>query len=72
MSRRFRALKLWFVIRNYGVEGLQHYIREHCRLAKRFEALVRADERFEVCNIVRVSILKTFKIKSQIDIDLIF
>ena len=28
LSRRFRALKLWFVIRNYGVEGLQSYIRE--------------------------------------------
>lgn len=54
MSRRFRALKLWFVIRNYGVAGLQNYIREHCRLAKRFESLVKADDRFEVCNIVRV------------------
>ncbi|XP_013784595.1 tyrosine decarboxylase-like, partial [Limulus polyphemus] len=28
LSRRFRALKLWFVIRNYGIEGLQKYIRE--------------------------------------------
>ena len=28
LSRRFRALKLWFVIRSYGVEGLQKYIRE--------------------------------------------
>lgn len=28
LSRRFRSLKLWFVIRMYGVEGLQNYIRE--------------------------------------------
>ena len=54
MSRRFRSLKLWFVIRNYGVEGLQAYVREHCRLAKCFEALVRTDKRFEICNNVRV------------------
>jgi aromatic-L-amino-acid decarboxylase len=48
LSRRFRALKLWFVIRTYGVEGLQNYIREHCRLAKLFEGLVKSDARFEV------------------------
>ena len=29
LGRRFRALKLWFVIRHYGVEGLQHHIRQH-------------------------------------------
>jgi len=29
LGRRFRALKLWFVIRHYGIEGLQHHIREH-------------------------------------------
>ena len=63
LSRRFRALKLWFVIRNYGVNGLQNYIREHCRLAKRFEALVKTDERFEVCNIVRMGLV-CFRVKS--------
>ena len=57
LSRRFRALKLWFVIRNYGVRGLQGYIREHCRLAKEFEALVRSDDRFQVCNNVRVGLV---------------
>jgi glutamate/tyrosine decarboxylase-like PLP-dependent enzyme len=55
LSRRFRSLKLWFVIRNYGISGLQNYIRHHIRLAKRFEALVRKDKRFEVCNEVKVS-----------------
>lgn len=54
LSRRFRSLKLWFVLRSYGIEGLQNYIRQHCRLAKRFEALVRKDNRFEVVNDVKV------------------
>lgn len=57
LSRRFRSLKLWFVIRNYGVEGLQAYVREHCRLAKCFEVLVRTDKRFEICNNVRVGLV---------------
>ncbi|CAJ0606705.1 unnamed protein product [Cylicocyclus nassatus] len=48
LSRRFRSLKLWFVIRCYGVEGLQKYIREHVRLAKKMEALLRADQTFEI------------------------
>ncbi|XP_074654219.1 aromatic-L-amino-acid decarboxylase-like [Tubulanus polymorphus] len=64
LSRRFRALKLWFVIRNYGVEGLQNYIREHCRLAKRFEALVRTDKRFEVIGKVTMGLV-CFRIKGS-------
>ncbi|XP_068621960.1 aromatic-L-amino-acid decarboxylase [Battus philenor] len=48
LSRRFRALKLWFVLRNYGVIGLQKHIRESVRLAQKFEALVLADQRFEI------------------------
>jgi len=48
LGRRFRALKLWFVIRHYGVEGLQHHIRRHVELAQQFAAWVRADERFEL------------------------
>lgn len=48
LSKRFRALKLWFVIRNYGIIGLQKHIREGVRLAQKFEALVLADPRFEI------------------------
>ncbi|RME74935.1 MAG: aminotransferase class V-fold PLP-dependent enzyme [Chloroflexi bacterium] len=48
LGRRFRALKLWFVIRHYGVEGLRHHIRQHVDLARRFAAWVRASDRFEL------------------------
>jgi aromatic-L-amino-acid decarboxylase len=48
LGRRFRALKLWFVIRHYGVEGLQYHIRRHVELAQQFAAWVEEDERFEL------------------------
>ena len=48
LGRRFRALKLWFVLRYYGIEGLQFHIREHVRLAQEFAAWVRDDKRFEL------------------------
>ena len=57
LSRRFRSLKLWFVIRSYGVAGLQEYIRNHCQLAKSFEARVREDPRFRVMNSVKVGLV---------------
>lgn len=43
-----------FVLRNYGISGLQNYIRHHIELAKRFEQLVNKDKRFEICNEVKV------------------
>ena len=36
LGRRFRALKLWFVLRYFGSDGIRDRIREHCRLASRF------------------------------------
>lgn len=57
LSRRFRALKLWFVFRSYGIAGLQAYIRNHASLAKKFEMLVRKDERFEVRNDVYLGLV---------------
>jgi aromatic-L-amino-acid decarboxylase len=48
LGRRFRALKLWFVLRWYGAEGLREHIRGHVALAQRFAARVDADERFDV------------------------
>ncbi|XP_075868600.1 aromatic-L-amino-acid decarboxylase [Nelusetta ayraudi] len=49
LGRRFRSLKLWFVLRMYGLNGLQAHIRKQVGLAKEFESLVRADSRFEIC-----------------------
>ena len=48
LGRRFRALKLWFVLRHYGAEGLQAHLREHLRLGGLFEQWVREDGRFEL------------------------
>jgi aromatic-L-amino-acid/L-tryptophan decarboxylase len=48
LGRRFRSLKLWFVIRHYGVEGLQHHVRQHVALAQQFAQWVREDDRFEL------------------------
>ena len=48
LGRRFRALKLWFVVRHYGVEGLRYHVRRHIELAQRFRSWVEADERFEL------------------------
>jgi aromatic-L-amino-acid decarboxylase len=47
LGRRFRALKLWFVIRSFGVDGLVAHLREHCRLAREFAAWVDAEPGFE-------------------------
>jgi aromatic-L-amino-acid decarboxylase len=49
LGRRFRALKLWAVLRCYGREGLQAMIREHVRLAAAFEGWVRDEPGWEVC-----------------------
>lgn len=48
LGRRFRSLKLWFVLRLYGVENLQKHIRNHVSQAHEFESLVSADSRFEI------------------------
>ncbi len=48
LGRRFRALKLWAVIRWYGAEGLRAHIRRHVALAAEFAGWLGADDRFEV------------------------
>ncbi|MEU7632097.1 pyridoxal-dependent decarboxylase [Nocardia sp. NPDC049220] len=47
LGRRFRALKLWMVLRWYGAEGLREHVRATIRLAEQFDDLVRSDARFE-------------------------
>jgi len=47
LGRRFRALKLWFVIRHFGVEGLRSLIREHIRIARQLSGWIDADAGLE-------------------------
>ncbi|HOW40483.1 MAG TPA: pyridoxal-dependent decarboxylase [Bacteroidales bacterium] len=48
LGRRFRALKLWSVIRSYGVEGLQEKVREHVRIASELEKMILHESDFEL------------------------
>ena len=48
LGRRFRSLKLWFVIRHYGIVGLQHHIRQHINLAQQFARWIQSSESFEL------------------------
>jgi aromatic-L-amino-acid decarboxylase len=57
LGRRFRALKLWAVLRWYGAEGLRAVIREHCRLARLFAGWVEAEPGWEVAAPVPFSLV---------------
>jgi len=57
LGRRFRALKLWTVIRCYGREGLQALIREHVRLAQLFASWVEAEPGWELAAPVPFSVV---------------
>lgn len=48
LGRRFRALKLWFVIRHYGITGLQYHVRRHIALAQEFASWVEESAEFEL------------------------
>src|SRR5687767_969031 len=48
LGRRFRALKLWMVLRAFGAEGLRARIREHCRLARKLASWIEAEPGFEL------------------------
>ena len=57
LSRRFRSLKLYFMFRMYGLEGLQSYVRRVIAMGKHFEKLVKDDDRFEVRNDVQLGLV---------------
>jgi aromatic-L-amino-acid decarboxylase len=63
LGRRFRALKLWFVMRWYGAEGLRRHIRHHAALARTFADWVAADPRFEIVAPVVLNLV-CFRLKS--------
>ena len=57
LGRRFRALKLWFVIRHYGAQGLRAHVRRSVELAARFAARVEESEEFELAAPVSVGLV---------------
>jgi aromatic-L-amino-acid decarboxylase len=57
LGRRFRALKLWMVIRAFGVDGLAERIRAHCALAREFAGLVEGEPQWETCAPVPFSLV---------------
>jgi len=57
LGRRFRALKLWFVLRYYGREGIAEILRGHMRMARQFAECVQADPRFELAAPVLFSLV---------------
>lgn len=57
LGRRFRALKLWFVLRAYGVEGIQNILREHIRLAQLFKDWIEEHDLFELMAPVPLSLV---------------
>ncbi len=57
LGRRFRALKLWFVIRSFGVSGLQEKLRYHIKLAGKFTELLKSDNHFEILAPVTMNVI---------------
>lgn len=57
LGRRFRALKLWFVIRNFGVEGIQERFRNHIKMAKDLETQMKNEPGFEILAPVNLNLI---------------
>jgi len=57
LGRRFRSLKLWFVIRYFGVEGIINILKEHLRLAKLFAQWIDAHPKFERIGLVNFGVV---------------
>jgi aromatic-L-amino-acid decarboxylase len=64
LGRRFRALKLWFVMRSYGREGVEAILRQHLAWTRELTAAVAADPRFELCAPSLMSLV-CFRLKSS-------
>ncbi|KAG1697207.1 Aromatic-L-amino-acid decarboxylase [Nymphon striatum] len=68
LGRRFRSLKLWFVMRMYGTEGMQAYVRKFIRLAHEFESMLLKDDHFEIIGDVIMGIV-CFRLKGSDDLN---
>lgn len=62
LGRRFRALKLWFVLRLYGIKNIQLHIRSQCSLAKEFERQCLKNSNFEIVGNVDMGLV-CFRLK---------
>lgn len=62
LGRRFRALKLWCVIRSYGLEGLRAMVRRHVQLTNELASWLRSDSRFEIVAPVSLNLV-CFRLK---------
>jgi aromatic-L-amino-acid decarboxylase len=48
LGRRFRALKLWFVLRHFGAEGIRQRLRDHIALAQELAQWIRSEPHWEI------------------------
>ena len=68
LGRRFRALKLWFVLRRFGLEGLRRHIRQQVAMAARFATHVRSDSRLELVAEPRLNLV-CFRYRGDDDVN---
>jgi Pyridoxal-dependent decarboxylase conserved domain/Ankyrin repeats (3 copies) len=64
LGRRFRSLKLWFVLRYYGREGLAEIIRDQVEMVREMRDRIAADPRFEICAPTQLSLV-CFRLKGS-------
>ncbi|MDI9357191.1 MAG: pyridoxal-dependent decarboxylase, partial [Chitinophagaceae bacterium] len=70
LGRRFRSLKLWFVIRSYGINGLQQTLRKHIHIASIFEQKIKNDQHFQLlCPRKLNTIVFRYNPSSTLDLD---
>jgi aromatic-L-amino-acid decarboxylase len=70
LGRRFRALKLWFLIRSYGLDGLRERIRNHVAWSQDLAERLRAEPGFEIVTEPVLSLF-TFRLAGKSDSDMI-
>ena len=66
LGRRFRALKLWFVLRYYGHQGLAQIIRDQVEMTRELRDRIAADPRFEICAPALLSVI-CFRLRGSDD-----
>jgi len=70
LGRRFRSLKLWFIIRYFGVDGIRNRIREHIRLVRKFADWIDKSENFESLAPVHFGVVCFRAVPENINVDM--